>query len=223
MELKDFTNLKEVQSLDRMIKKHLDVIESEQSRKDHINGLRAKRETEKLGLFEKIRENTALISELESTLSSLEEKREKQFLVEEVDKISSEMDQVSEKIFELMEENEELEIEVADCKTFLEGSLKTLEEIEQQIKEETQGEQKQIDNYNQRISALLKEIPEELLKEFQKARKKYPFETYLVRIINRACEKCRFQQDSQSISLIDQARLVQCCPQCERLLIPFDS
>lgn len=223
MELKDFTSLKEIQSLDRMIKKHLDVIQSEQSRKDHIQGLREKRETEKLGLFQKTRENTALIAELDSKLSELEEKKESQIMVEKIEKISGEMDATSEKIFSLMEENEELEEQINNCKTFLSGSLETLAEIDEEIKNETQDEQKEIDNYNRRINALLDQIPEELKKSFLKAREKFPHNVYLSRIVDRACEKCRFQLDSQSISLIDQARLVQRCHQCERLLIPFDS
>ncbi|MCR9204527.1 MAG: hypothetical protein NXH75_08125 [Halobacteriovoraceae bacterium] len=223
MELKDFTSLKEIQSLDRMIKKHLDVIDSEQSRKDHIKGLREKRETEKLGLFHKVRENTALISELEVKLSKLEEKKESQIMVEEIEKISYEMDSTSEEIFSLMENNEELEKNISDCKTFLSGSLETLAEIDEEIKEETKDEQKEIDNYNKRIDALLEQIPQELKNAFIKARKKYPQNVYLSRIVDRACEKCRFQLDSQSISLIDQARLVQECHQCGRLLIPFDS
>lgn len=223
MELKDFTHLKEIQSLDNMISKHMEVITSEESRKDHINALRSKRETEKVGLFETFRENTALISELEAELSSLEEKKESQFMVEEVEKISNQMDQISEKIFSLMEKNEEIEEGIKDCKTFLEGSLETLEEIDAEIKEETKEEQRHIDNYQKRIQALLEDIPEELKTAFLKARKKYPKMQPLARIVNRSCEKCKYEVDSQTLSLVDQAKVVQVCHQCERLLIPFDS
>lgn len=223
MNLSDFSTLKEIQSLDKMIKSHQDRIFAEESRKDHIHRLREKRETEKVGLYQILRENAALISNLEEELSVLEKKKEDQFMVQEIERLTGEMDLVSEKIFNLMEENEELESKINDCKSFLEGSLETLKEIDSEIQEETANEQKEIINYQDRISSLLLQIPEELRRKFLKVRDKYQNNSPLSRIVNKACEKCRYEVDSQTMSLVDQAKIIQVCHQCDRLLIPFDA
>lgn len=237
LELKDFTALKEIQSLDNMIKKHLDAIKNEESRKDHVLELREKKESEKVGLLNKLDENRALISELEKELFDWEKKREQaetnqskafdqkqaEALAKEIGQITPKCEECEEKILSLLEENEGIEIKISEADQFLAGSLETLEEISNEIYEETVEERKQINNYESRVRVLLEEIPKDLHDEFLRVREKYRFNLPLARIVNKACEKCRFQVDSQTLSLVDQARLITRCHQCERLLIPFDA
>lgn len=235
--LKDFTTLKEVQSLDNLIKKHLDAIESEQSRKDSINKLREKRKTEMVGLLESHKENSALISQFEKELYDWEKKREQaeinqdrardqkqvEALEKEISQVTPKCEELEEKVLNLLEKNEEIDSVVKEIETFLEGSLETLKEIDQEILEETTEERRHIENYDKRINALLVDIPSELKIVFERVRDKHRFKSPLSRIINRACEKCRYEVDSQTISLVDQAKVIVECHQCERLLIPFDA
>lgn len=237
LELKDFTTLKEIQSLDNMIAKHLDAIKSEESRKDHILGMRQKRETEKVGLLKKVEENSALINELEKELFDWEKKRQQaelnqdrakdqkqvEALEKEINQLTPKCEDCEEKILNLLEENEEIKVKVDEADEFLKGSGETLNQISKEILDETKEERHQITNYEERIEALITEIPKELLEAFNRAQKKYRFKMPLARIVNRACEKCRFQVDSQTLSLVDQARTIAHCQQCERLLIPFDA
>lgn len=235
--LKDFTALKEIQSLDNFIKKHLDAIASEESRKESIHKMRAKRESEKVGLLEKQKENTALISGLEKDLFDWEKKKEhaneslqratdaKQLdaLEKEISQAVPKCEELEETILNLLEENEDLDQSISEADTFLSGSLETLKNIDLEIQEETKEERRQILNYEERISYLLEELPSELLEVFNRARKKHRFNSSLARIINRACEKCRYEVDSQTLSQVDQAKVVIQCNQCERLLIPYDA
>ncbi len=237
LSLSDYSALKEIQSLDNMIKKHLDAISSEESRKDNVLNLRAKRETEKVGFQEKTKENGALISCLEKELFDWEKKRRQaelnqerasdqkqaEALEKEINQITPRCEELEEKVLNLLEENECLDTQVAECDEFLKGSLKTLEQIDKEITEETQVERQQISNYEERITALLESIPQELRNAFKLAREKHRFNMPLARIVNRSCEKCRFQVDSQTLSLIDQAKTISHCDQCQRLLIPFDA
>lgn len=223
IELKSFSNLKEIQSIDRLIKQHREIIEKESMRKKHIVSLRNKREDEKRNLLERSIKNNASISSLEESLSTLEKKKNELYLTEDIQNHEKEMDSLSDKIFALMEENEHIESNINDCKQFLTGSLDTLSEIEEEIRISNQEDEKKIDNYNKRIDALLEDTPHELKNSFKRARDKYPHQIYLTRIIDQACEHCRYQLDSESIKLIDQAKLVQTCHQCERLFVPYDA
>lgn len=237
LELKDFTTLKEIQSLDNMISRHLDAIRNEESRKDHVLGLRQRRESEKVGFLQKIEENSALIGLREKELFDWEKKKQQaernllhatdqkqvEALEKEIKEFSPKCEACEEEILELLEENEVLEDSVNEADEFLNGSLKTLDDISLEILEETKEERRQISNYENRIELLLKDIPKELLDSFLIAREKYRFKMPLSRIVNRSCENCRFQVDSQTLSLVDQAKTISHCQQCERLLIPFDA
>ena len=237
LELKDFTALKEIQSIDNLVKKHLDAIESEESRKDSINNMRDKRKTEMVGLLESHKENTALISQLEKELFEWEKKRDQavinqdrakdqkqaEALEKEINQITPKCEELEEKVLSLLEKNEEIDNRVKEAEVFLEGSLDTLKEIDLEILEETTEERRHIENYEKRIKALLEEIPNGLREAFLRARKKHRFKNCISRIVNRACEKCRYEVDSQTISQVDQAKATVQCSQCERLLIPYDA
>jgi predicted nucleic acid-binding Zn-ribbon protein len=237
LELKDFTALKEIQSLDNFIKKHLDAIESEESRKDSINTMREKRKTEMVGLLENHKENTALINQYEKELFEWEKKRgqaeinqdrakdqkQAEALEKEINQITPKCEELEERVLSLLEKNEEIDKLVKEAEVFLEGSLETLKEIDLEILEETKEERRHIENYEKRIEVLLENIPETLREAFHRARQKHRFRNPLARILNKACEKCRFEVDSQTKSQIDLAKAVIQCNQCERLLIPFDA
>ena len=151
LELKDFTALKEIQSLDNLIKVHLDAIKSEESRKDSVLALRSKRETEMVGFSQAKTENTALMAQLEKELHEWEKKREQavvnqerakdQKQIEAIEKellqVTSSCEELEEKILSLLEKNDELESLIEEAQTFLKGSLETLNEIDKEIDEET--------------------------------------------------------------------------------------
>lgn len=237
MDINHFSHLKEVQSLDKMIKKHLDAIEGESSRKAQILKLRLRRETEKESLLIELNENTALISEGEKSLFDWDKKlakaneqlplavSEQQVvgLQKEKDLSEKNVEKLQDEVLSLLEVQEQIEVKIEECDSFLLGSASTLKKIEEEILEVTTVEQREIDNYESRIKALLEEVPEPLNSEFKKAWKKHRFKSPLSRVMEGGCERCRFLLDRTTQSRIELLQTIEICSQCERLLIPYNA
>ncbi|MCF8059193.1 MAG: hypothetical protein K9K67_07850 [Bacteriovoracaceae bacterium] len=237
MDIIQFSHLKEVQSLDKMIKKHLDIIQEQSARRDYIVKIRHTRETEKEGLLIESKDHTASINQFEKELFDWEKKLEKALeqlpmakseqqinaLQKEQSMAEENVEHLQDKILSLLEEQEILESKIEECISFLKGSKLTLDTIDKEILEVTQVEQNEIDKYEIRIKALLEDVPDTLKLSFLKARKKHRFNQPLSRVMQGGCEKCRFILDKMTQSRIELLQTVEVCSQCERLLIPYNA
>ncbi len=237
MSIAAFSHLKEIQSLDNMIKKHLDAISAEEGRLEHINALRKRAQDEIENLTNLVSQKKVTTQNLEKELFDWENKlakaeenlpyatNEKEVSALERDRSMSQenVDDLQEKVLTLLEEIEEHENLIREKEVFLSGSQETLDEINLEIEIETRQERQQITNYEARIEVLRQEVPGSLWQTFSEARKKHRFNLPLARIMNKACEKCRFIVDAQTASRVEAATGYELCTQCGRLLIPLES
>lgn len=237
MSIETFSHLKEIQSLDNMIKTHLNAIEQEELRLSDITKIRERRTQEKQRLTETLeslgKESSAQEKELfvwEKRLEKANEQlplaineKEVSALEKERELAEGKVEEYQNSVLEKLEQMETIEDQIKDAEEFLKGSLETVQEIQEEIFKETKAEREKIENYERRINALKEMIPAAIWDVFARARQKHRFNSSLARIINNACEKCRFQVDSQTASRVELATSPEQCSQCERLLIPLES
>lgn len=237
MKLQDYSALKEIHSLDLMIKGHLDRISEQEQRIESIHQKRSEKEKMKVALKEEILRFQEEITKEEKLLFDLENKLKKTLehipmansekeinaLEKEKEKLSPEVELIQERIIEKLELIEEREDQIRKATTFLQGSLETLQSIESEVQEIKSEEERSLGHYQERIEALLEEIPRELKNSFLKVREKFKYQRPLVRIIKHSCEFCHFQLDQLALEAVESLQRIETCSQCERLFIPLES
>lgn len=237
LEKHHFSSLREVQSLDNSIKGHLDIIDDEKARIDHLDSLFKRRESEFLEWQELLSHKRTELKSLEKECHNWEEKfakaksqaaeakNEKQVdaLNNETKTSDAEVSRLQDLQLELLEELETLENNIEEFKTFKDGLDSTKAKVTEEVNQIVEKETLEINRYRERISALLEDIPDNLKRTFQQVRKKHRFKQPLVRVINKGCEKCKFTLDSSTCEQVETLKVIQTCNSCDRLFIPFDA
>ncbi len=237
MKLSDYSNLKEVHSLDNMIKVHLDKISEEERRIEFLSKKRKQKDQELLELEAQKKETENEVNQAEVVLFDLEKRlktshehlpmatseKEANAIEKEISRLTPEVDEIQERCLNLLESIEELEKAIIQAKGFLEGSKETLEEVITEVDEIRAQESIPIKQYEGRIALLLEDTPSSLLEVFSKIREKHQFNRPLVRIINHACEFCHFRIDQMSLERVESLQGIETCGQCGRLFIPLES
>lgn len=237
MKLSDYSNLKEVHSLDNMIKLHLDKIREEEGRIEFLTKKRKQKDQELHELEEKKSQQEAEISKYEVKLFDLEKRlssshdhlplatseKEANAIEKEIQTLTPEVDQLQELSLEILDHIEELDKEITQIKNFQKGSLETLEEVKLEVQEVRDREEVPIKQYQERIKLLLDDTSPKLVEAFSKVRDKFQYKRPIVRIINHACEYCQFRVDQMSIERVESLQAIESCGQCGRLFIPLES
>ena len=81
--------------------------------------------------------NQQKISRMKSQMDMVTSEKEQHALEGQITLLQKETDQLEEHYFSLLERSETIEEEKKDARTFLEGSLKTLDEIRLDVENET--------------------------------------------------------------------------------------
>lgn len=235
--LQSYSLLREIQSLDVSIKKHMDRIEAEKLRLDQINRMRSTRTGEKeelLKSLEELSDTTAAkekelftldsnLKQAKTNLSSAATNTQMEALEKQIRESSVQVDALEEEILNLLTNSEEIESAVNEHDEFLQGSLETLEVIKKEVNDIQKVEQLEIDKYHERIERVSQNIPENLFKSFQLARTKHRFNNPITKIKGNSCSMCRFILDSQTSSLVELFKTIEFCGQCERLIAPLEA
>ncbi len=237
MKLSDYSNLKEVHSLDNMIKLHLDKISEEEHRIVFLTKKRKQKDQELQELLHKKSHLESEISKFEVKLFDLEKRlstslehlsmaqtqKEANALQKEIDTLTPEVDQIQELSLDILESIEDLDKEIIQINGFMAGSLETLEEVKTEVELVRKQEEIPIGQYEERIKLLLEDSPSALVDAFTKVRNKYQYKRPIVRIINHACEFCHFRIDQMSLERVESLQGIEFCGQCGRLFIPLES
>jgi predicted nucleic acid-binding Zn-ribbon protein len=125
-------------------------------------------------------------------------------------------------LFELMELSEELEEQITDSQTFLEGSLESLNEIKEEILQENGDALKEANSLNKRVNALFEEVPTSFKQYFERAQKKHGSGQLFTFVKNNSCEMCGLHLDQSTLLNIENKHLPHNCKVCSRLFIPTD-
>ncbi len=237
MKLTDYSNLKEIHSLDNMIKVHLDKISEEESRIDFISQKRKQKDQEledlilnKSALEKEISDSEVKLFDLEKRFKNANDhlplassEKEVNALQNEINTLGPQIDLIQESSLEKLEEIEELEKLINQSQNFLKGSLETLEEIKNEIEEVRKVESVPIHQYENRITLLIEQTPKSLFNHFKIVRDKFRYKRPIVRIVNHACEFCHFRVDQMTLDRVESMQGIENCTQCGRLFIPLEA
>ena len=176
MEKQVFQDLLEIQSLNTNIYNHEDKIDEHQKRctfireqkedkLDHLGSLKAELQDRQNLLATKERE----LHETETQLGRTREhislaNCEKQVtaLEHELATLEPKASELESEILSLMEACEKLESRINETQEFLSGIDSTISEIDLEVNQDIEVEKKEINNYSQRITSLLGELPKEI-------------------------------------------------------------
>lgn len=232
--LEPFFTLKEIQSLDRMIQAHQKVISDHEARISKLKNIRITKAQD-------LTDATAELQRLNQTYSS--EEKNNQLLTRDLTQaqantmastndhelkaantqiatkkpLKEKSDQV---LYELLTAIDEKEQEIIDLKNFLEGSAKTLADIELEVATDLKKEKADIENLEMRINLLSDSLPANFKSKFQSVNKKHRFKSPVTIITNNHCGECYMVVSKMQISQVDRAATLELCSQCERIFLP---
>lgn len=237
MNIDDYKNLYEIQSLDLKVKSHLDVI-AEEERRIVFVGKQAKKREES---FEVAKESHKALKEqikhLESELYSLQKELDRarahlndatnskqlQGLENEIKALSPKEGLIETELFGLMEKEEELMAQLDKDKNYLSGVSGTLSDIEKEVEQVRLDESGKVEILEERIRFLLDQTNPDLLPSFNQARKKHRFDLSLSTIQGNSCARCKYEVPSAIKEQIERMFCIEICAGCGRLLTPLNA
>ena len=225
MSVEWFFKLKEIDSLTKM-KNNLLKAKSEQE--ERIAKLDQRRQ-ESLSLTTTLRQEliscNQLMADLEARIKVASE--QKQRIIDtggDEKKIAgyiAEIESLEERGFDYLNQIDNLENQLADNKTFLDGLEKTKTEISHEASTEIGSMDKELSTIDIRITSLMEELPADyktlLLKVSAKKLAHGPF----TRVGNGSCFFCRYQISRIEESEIDMQKGLKTCKQCGRIFLPY--
>lgn len=160
------------------------------------------------------------IKKMKSQMDLVTSEKEQHALESQLTLLQSELDSLEENYFISLERMEVIEEEKKDCLTFLEGSKKTVVEIEKDVAVEVKKYQERIDGRNARIHSLEEELHPGFRSFYLDLEKKFKPKSPVAYLIDKKCTNCHMQVDSIFKASIEEGRSFETCPNCGRLLIP---
>lgn len=232
--LQKFNTIKEIDSLNRKVFELNQTIAKEESRVMKIESRIAQKGIEKDELAKDIKETSANLAKVENELESYTDKLQKkeaqkaslftdeqiQAIEREIDTYKNKVDEFENKTFELMEKKEELESLLSDATSFLNGAAKSLIEIGDKVKKETNRLYLEIDKLKPRIENLTASLPADFKYKLELTLKKNLRATIVSTINQGACNYCRASLPSIQISEVEDKHSIKTCKACSRILIP---
>ncbi len=224
----------EAQSLLKKIAQHRDHIEEHQKRIQFVEKNREKRKEIKEENQQQVISMGKDISSLEKELFSKEKdlsranenlhkvtsESQVKALENEIHKLTPLIEELQEEILEKLGRCEEIESEISKAEQFLEGSQVTLVELEEEVSLDIEKEEAKIKNYSQRIDFLLEGLESNNRESFLQTQKSAKDGQVIAFLNNRKCSRCRFEASSSQVAEVENARNIEFCQSCSRILIP---
>ncbi len=232
MFLPSFRHLIEIEALKTQNQNDFQKISNENKRISDLEALREKREQQIKILDEEVRAlkltekqlviegNQQKISRMKSQMDMVTSEKEQHALEGQINLLQKETDQLEENYFAALERSEAIDEEKKDARTFLEGSLKTLDEIRLDVENENKKYQTQIDNRTLRFRALEEELDPKFKSFYFDLEKKFKTNRPVAYLIDKKCSQCHMMVDSMFKASLEEGRSFETCPNCGRLLIP---
>jgi predicted nucleic acid-binding Zn-ribbon protein len=230
-----YKSLMEIQSLGLKIISHEELIEGQLKRLQHIEKIRQNREQERLedqtlwhqfhqefSLLEKnLAQTTTKLTQAEQKLANAQTQIQQTAAEHEISHLKLQKTNEENRWFELSELMENLKLKLTEHQEFLIGSLKSLQELKQEVDQIISIEKKHIHNYQSRIDSLLSEVDPKIKFRYEDLRKKT--NRPLAYIINQNCEKCLCQISYAIIMNVEKMTSYETCLGCGRILLPHNT
>jgi len=222
-----FFKLKEFDSLGKMRINHLKVIQEQEQRLTKLNIRRQDQLDEASGLRSELLSVQQNYFEAEKKMNTCEEQASRLKAVGgdevKIANFQKEATALEDSLFALLERTEAIQQELEDKKTFLAGLEKTYQEIESEVKEEIQDNQKGVSQADLRMKLILEELPSGFKETLERTLKKNLAVGSFTRIDNGSCFFCRYKISRTDESEIDMQQMLKICPQCSRIFLPYGS
>lgn len=220
-----FLKLKEYDSLSKMRISHLKAYSEQEKRMTVLNERRQS----------SISELDALITQSNALQQELFEKENKITEIEIQHKRLIETGASDEKIltfatnlqaqetvyFKLLNDQEDLNQQRVELKTFLNGIQTTITEISVEVEEEKFRENEAISQLDLRLSLLLEELPSDFKLLLEKTLSKKLAVGSFTRVNAGACLFCKSHLSKTEESEIDMQHLLKTCKMCHRIFLPY--
>lgn len=235
MYLPSFRHLIEIEALKTQNQSDLAAVAAEEKRISDLESLREKRRQNITALDEEIKAMKLIEKQLEvesleaiqartrQQLDTLASEKDIKAMQQQLEVMAAELKQKEEQYFNLLERSEEITSEKKQAEDFLQGSLKTLEEIKADVVKEKQKFLTQIANRQLRIESLEPEVAPAVLKFYKEIEKKFAGKKAVAFLIDKKCSACFIQVDSLFKTALEEGRTIESCPNCGRFLIPETS
>jgi predicted nucleic acid-binding Zn-ribbon protein len=222
-----FFKLKEFDSLGKMRINHLKVIQEQEQRLTKLNIRRQEQLDEASGLKSELLSVQQNYFEAEKKMNTCEEQASRLKAIggdeAKIVNFQKEATALEDSLFAFLERTEAIQQELEDKKTFLAGLEKTYQEIESEVKEEIQDNQKGVSQADLRMKLILEELPSGFREMLERTLKKNLAVGSFTRIDNGSCFFCRYKISRTDESEIDMQQMLKICPQCSRIFLPYGS
>jgi predicted nucleic acid-binding Zn-ribbon protein len=222
-----FFKLKEFDSLGKMRINHLKVIHEQEQRLTKLNIRRQEQVDEASGLRSELLSVQQNYFETEKKMNTCEEQASRLKSVggdeAKIASFQKEATALEDSLFALLERTEAIHLELEDKKTFLAGLEKTYQEIQNEVNEEIQENQKGVSQADLRMKLILEELPASFREALERTLKKNLAVGSFTRIDNGSCFFCRYKISRTDESEIDMQQMLKFCPQCSRIFLPYGS
>jgi predicted nucleic acid-binding Zn-ribbon protein len=220
-----FVRLKEYDSLTKMRLSHLKAIDEQESR---LKTLNVKRQ-EQLQLAEeaqaKLRNLQQAFYETEKKMKTSEEQAQRLRDIggddSKIQIFVQDAAQLEDKLFFMMDEQEKIQSEFEDAKTFLTGLEKTISEIKAEVDMEVADQKQKVVQAQMRIKLIEDELPTDFKSVLERTLKKNLALGPFTRNENGSCFFCRYKISKLDESEIDMQKQLKTCPQCSRIFLPY--
>lgn len=182
--------------------------------------LKEKKENEILleGQLEKTQNQLALYQEHLNQITTV---KEEESLKNQIDSAKQSVAKMEEDLLESIEITEKLESEIQTANTFLAGSLETVNEIEAEINRDNEEIYHQIKITNERISYILQELPDPVIKRLEKLKLEQKNYDPLSELSEKNhCTKCGYPLPMALIGPLEKDLKLTSCRGCKRILLP---
>jgi predicted nucleic acid-binding Zn-ribbon protein len=140
----------------------------------------------------------------------------------ELNSLKQSIQSLEELIFEKEELKDVLNQQIEEGKTFLDGSLVTLQEIKEEIQSEKSLTDQDIVSKEKRISLLQTELPSEFKSKLELASMKHPLSIPFSFIKNNTCDECGLKMNNKTRDDVERRYQPVLCSLCSRIIIPND-
>lgn len=232
-----FKVFKELDGLDRQ-KKELQIKANDQklrlkNTQDKING----RQEDLMDLEKELKELSFDLTNLENQLSQVQQKLENKtsqknqvFTEQHIASLDKEISTYQENLsalenetFKVMEKKEDLQDNIEQTKTFIQGASNSLVEITEEVNEACEKLRLKIDILTERSAHQLTTLPQNFKTKILSLLGLNLRSTVLTTIKDKSCHYCRSALASQLINEVEDKHTLKACVSCKRIFIPSAS
>ncbi len=234
MSAENFKILKEINSLTTKVNEINDLVSKESKRLRFIEGNRIDRQDEMTLAQKNLDHYKKDMTKIENEISTLSAKidKDKESLqgLSEESSITSMEKQIAEletkrikledEIFVILEKAEAEEQNIKEAQSFLEGSLRSLNEIKKDVNAKNEGYQKELDSLLNRVGLLKESLPIQFQTKLEQVLSKKVQISSFTRIKSNTCEFCKRDISRMEETEIEQKLALKTCQGCGRIFIP---